>query len=128
MGHVLIADDSLLQRKTLSAIVGDAGYEVDTACHGQEAIDKIQANPPDCLLLDMLMPVMDGVQVLEQLKTLGVKIPIIVITADVQEWLKDRCLELGASIFLNKPVKQAHIHKALQQIFKTSQTTESPCR
>ena len=127
MGRVLIADDSLLQRKTLSAIVGDVGHEVDTASHGQEAIDKIQVNPPDCLLLDMLMPVMDGVQVLEQLKSLGIKIPTIVITADVQEWLKDRCLELGATTILNKPVKQDQIHTTLQQIFTTAQTTESPC-
>ncbi len=117
MSRVLITDDSLLQRKTLSAIVADAGYEVDTACNGQEAIDKIQASPPDCLLLDMLMPVMDGVQVLEQLESLSIELPVIVLTADVQEWLKDRCLELGANIFLNKPVKQDQLRQALENIF-----------
>ena len=120
MSRVLITDDSLLQRRTLSAIVADAGHEVDTACNGQEAIEKIQATPPDCLLLDMLMPVMDGVQVLEQLESQGVKLPVIVLTADVQDWLKDRCLELGVKAFLNKPVKQDQLQQALEHIFSAA--------
>jgi two-component system chemotaxis response regulator CheY len=127
MSRVLITDDSLLQRKTLAAIVTDAGHEVDTACNGQEALEKIKTNPPDCLLLDMLMPIMDGVQVLEQLESLGVKLAIIVLTADVQEWLKDRCLELGVTTFLNKPVKQDQLRQALENIFSASVPTKTPC-
>ena len=127
MNRILITDDSLLQRKTLSAIVTDAGYEVDTACNGQEALEKIQASPPDCLLLDMLMPIMDGVQVLEQLKALGIKIPVIVLTADVQEWLKDRCLELDAHTFLSKPVKQDLLRQALENIHSSITTTIAHC-
>jgi CheY-like chemotaxis protein len=127
MSRVLITDDSLLQRKTLSAIVVEAGHEVETACNGQEALEKIQANLPDCLLLDMLMPIMDGVQVLEQLESQGLKLPVIVLTADVQEWLKTRCLELGATTFLNKPIKQAQLQEALQQILPTPQSTEVSC-
>ncbi|MDH3503245.1 MAG: response regulator [Nitrospirota bacterium] len=127
MSRVLITDDSLLQRKTLSAIVADVGHEVDTACNGQEALEKIQANPPDCLLLDMLMPIMDGVQVLETLESRGVKLPIIVLTADVQDWLKDRCLQLGATIFLNKPVKQDQLQQALRNILPAQQPSEASC-
>ena len=120
MSRVLITDDSLLQRKVLSTIVTDAGHEVDTACNGQEALEKIQASPPDCLLLDMLMPIMDGVQVLEQLESLGIQLPVIVLTADVQDWLRDRCLELGTNTFLNKPVKQDQLRQALEHIFAAS--------
>ncbi len=127
MSRVLITDDSLLQRRTLSAIVADMGHEVDTACNGQEAVEKIQANKPDCLLLDMLMPIMDGVQVIETLQSRGVKLPIIVLTADVQDWLKDRCLELGATMFMNKPVKQDLLQQALQDILAAPQPTEAPC-
>ena len=127
MSRVLITDDSLLQRKTLSAIVAEAGHQVETACNGQEALEKIQANPPDCLLLDMLMPIMDGVQVLEQLESRGVQLPVIVLTADVQEWLKDRCLELGVQTFLNKPVKQDQLRQALNKIFSDSVLTTVPC-
>ena len=126
MSRVLITDDSLLQRNTLAAIVTDAGFEIDTACNGQEALEKIQACPPDCLLLDMLMPIMDGVQVLEQLEAQEMKLPVIVLTADVQEWLKDRCLELGATFFLNKPVKPGQLREALECIFSSSVTAEMP--
>ena len=127
MSRVLITDDSLLQRKTLSAIVAEAGHQVDTACNGQEALEKIQANPPDCLLLDMLMPIMDGVQVLEQLESRGVKLPVMVLTADVQEWLKDRCLELGVQAFLNKPVEQDQLRQALNGILSASVPSEVRC-
>jgi len=127
MSRILITDDSLLQRNTVSAIVKEGGHEVETATNGREALEKIEANPPDCLLLDMLMPEMDGIQVLETLQNKGVTLPIIVLTADVQEWLKTRCLELGATTFLNKPVKQELVHKALQDIFQTSQPSEAPC-
>jgi CheY-like chemotaxis protein len=127
MSRILITDDSLLQRKTLSAIVQDEGHEVDTANNGREALEKIQANPPDCLLLDMLMPEIDGIQVLETLQSQRMKLRIIVLTADVQEWLKTRCLELGATTFLNKPVKQEQLQKALQDILGTTQPLETTC-
>jgi CheY-like chemotaxis protein len=127
MSRVLITDDSVLQRKTLSAIVQDEGHEVDTANNGREALEKIQANPPDCLLLDMLMPEVDGIQVLETLQSQGIRLRIIVLTADVQEWLKARCLELGATTFLNKPVKQEQLRKALQEILGTPQPLEAKC-
>lgn len=120
MSRILITDDSLLQRKTLSAIVTDAGHEVDTACNGQEALEKILAKTPDCLLLDMLMPVMDGVQLLEQLETQGITLPVIVLSADVQEWLKTRCMELGVKTFLNKPVRQEQLREALKHIFSVA--------
>jgi len=127
MSRVLITDDSLLQRKTLSAIVAEAGHQVETACNGQEALEKIQTNPPDCMLLDNLMPIMDGLQTLEALKARNITVPIIMLTADIQEWLKARCLELGATMFLNKPIKQAKLQEALQQILPTPQPTEIPC-
>jgi CheY-like chemotaxis protein len=127
MSRVLITDDSLLQRKTLSAIVQDEGHEVETANNGRDALEKIQINPPDCLLLDMLMPEMDGMQVLETLHSQGKKLRIIVLTADVQEWLKTRCLELGAMSFLNKPVKQEQLRQALHDILGRPQPLESTC-
>jgi len=49
------------------------------------------------------------------------------LTADIQECLKIHCLELGATLFLNKPIKQAQLQEALQQILLTSQSMEVPC-
>ena len=127
MSRILIADDSSSQRIILSRILKTLGHEIDTAGNGQEALEKIEADPPDCMLLDNLMPVMDGLQTLEALQARNITLPIIMLTADIQEWLKTRCLELGATLFLNKPVKQAQIQEALQQILPTRQTTEVAC-
>ena len=127
MSRILITDDSSSQRIILSGILEKLGHEVDTAINGQEALEKIRTNPPDCMLLDNLMPVMDGLQTLEALKARNITVPIIMLTADIQEWLKTRCLELGASNFLNKPVKQAQLQEALQKILLTLQTKEVLC-
>ena len=127
MSRILIAEDSSFQRSLLMGILQKLGHDVDIAENGQKAIEKIQANPPDCLLLDMLMPIMDGVAVLEQLESQGIKLPVIVLTADPEESVKERCLELGITTFLNKPVKQNQLGQALDNIFSGSATKEVPC-
>ena len=127
MSRILITNYSSSQRIILSGILQKLGYEVDTAGNGQEALEKIDANPPDCLLLDNLMPVMNGLETLEALQTRNISLPIIMLTADIQEWLKTRCLELGVTSFLNEPIKQAQIQEALQQTLSTTQSMEIPC-
>ncbi len=127
MSRVLITDDSSAQRLIISDIAQKMGHEIDTACNGQEAIEKIQANQPDCLLLDMLMPVMDGMKVLETLESKGIKIPIIVLTADVQTDLKEQCLEFGVHTFMNKPIRKDKLQEALNEILSSPQPTEAPC-
>ena len=117
MSQVLISDDSLLHCRTLSAIVKEQGHDILTANNGLEALEIIQENKPDCILLDMLMPVMDGLQVLEKMQELNLHIPVIVLAIDIQEWLKQRCLELGVKQFVKKPVKQEELCTALQDIF-----------
>ena len=128
MGRILITDDSSAQRIILSKFLTQIGHEVDMASNGQEALNKIDANPPDCMLLDNLMPIMDGLQTLEALHARNIKLPIIMLTAEVQEWVKDRCLELGVAVFLNKPVKNAQLQKSLDEVLLVPQTTlEVPC-
>ena len=127
MSRILVTDDSSSQRIILSGILEKLGHEVDTAEHGEKALEKIETNPPDCLLLDNLMPVMNGLQTLEALQARNIQIPIIMLTADIQDWLKARCLELGATKFLNKPIKPTDLEAALQEISIMKQTPEVPC-
>ena len=127
MSRILITDDSSSQRIILSGILEKLGHEVEMAGNGQEALEKIAVNPPDCMLLDNLMPVMDGLQTLEALEAKNIRLPIIMLTADIQEWLKTRCLELGAIKFLNKPIKQSQLQEAIEQVLTTPPTTEVPC-
>ncbi|MCB0334954.1 MAG: response regulator, partial [Bdellovibrionales bacterium] len=79
------------------------------------------------ILLDLLMPQMDGFGVLETLKAKGNTVPVIVLTADIQETQKLRCLDLGASEFLNKPPKPNQILDAIAQQISNSSVNAAPC-
>lgn len=81
--RVLITDDEVLVRNRLSRAFQRAGYEVATAATGQEALDVVQANPPAVILLDVMMPGMDGFEVLQQLKRdpTTASIPVVMLVA-----------------------------------------------
>lgn len=123
MPKILIVDDSLLQRRTITAIVQDLGYDSEMAENGLIGLEKIKTQTPDCVILDMLMPEMNGVQVLENLKQADIRVPVIVVTADIQEWIKAQCLELGAKAFLNKPVQQDKLAEVLRSVLHPAGAT-----
>ena len=103
---VLLIEDSAFQRKIISSIVKDFGYDVITADNGLEGIERILNDKPAIILSDLLMPEYDGTWVLEQLKAKGIKIPVIIVTSDVQTSTKDHCMTLGAFGYLNKPIQK----------------------
>ncbi len=96
----------------LSEILQKLGHEMDPAMNGQDSLENIAFNPPECMLLDNLMLIMDGLQTLQAPQARNIKLPIIMLTADIEEWLKTRCLERSATTFLNKPVKLPHLQEA----------------
>ena len=100
---ILIVDDSRFILASEGKALREYGYDVIEANNGIIAIEKAQAESPDCILLDLLMPDIDGLEVLTRLKAAGISIPTIVLTADIQETTRKKCLELGAADFLNKP-------------------------
>ena len=104
MALVLIVDDSSTTRKAIAQIVKADGHETLEAANGREGLEIIAATPPDCILLDLIMPEVDGFEVLKTLREGRSKIPVIVLTADIQEIVHQECLELGATEFINKPM------------------------
>lgn len=102
---VLVVDDQELNRTLLKHMLEHEGFEVVLAVNGEEAINTFKVESPDLVLLDVVMPVMDGYTTAPLLKELSseVYLPIIFITAlDDQDSLK-QCLEVGGDDFLNKP-------------------------
>ena len=116
MSKVLIADDSFLARQLFIKALQGEGYEVIEAINGQDTMEKVLTQSPDCLLLDLLMPEMDGFAVLKALREENLSIPVIVVSADVQETSRAKCHELGAVGFLNKPIKKDGILSAIQKV------------
>lgn len=117
MVTILLIEDSAFQRKIISSIVKGFGYDIITADNGHEGIERILNDKPAIILSDLLMPEYDGTWVLEQMKSKGIKIPVIIVTSDVQTSTKDHCMSLGAFGYLNKPIQKdllkSEIGKAL---------------
>ncbi|WFN34426.1 response regulator [Methanogenium sp. S4BF] len=104
MGTILVCDDSLFQRRILTSIVKKNGHTPLEAKNGHECLTIAKEKKPDLIFLDLLMPDYDGFAVLKDAAEEALGIPIIVITADIQEITRSDCLNLGARAFLNKPV------------------------
>ena len=106
MKKILIIEDSLFSRKRLIKQIQSAGFEVVEAGNGKDGFEQLLLEKPDCVICDLLMPIMDGFSFLEKCKTENIKTPIIIISADIQETTKQKVKSLGAFFQLNKPANK----------------------
>lgn len=103
--RVLLVDDEEDLRSLVSSVVEDLGFEVDTARDGLSAIEKAEDDPPDLILLDLLLPGLDGFAVLRYLREGGSRVPIVLLTACSDERAIRRAIAEGATAYLPKPFK-----------------------
>jgi CheY-like chemotaxis protein len=115
--NILVVDDSEINRLIIVESLKSKGFSTCEASDGQQAIDTIVTKKPDLVLLDLIMPVMDGFDAMAKLREMNVRVPIIVITAYLKENSINRCKELGADGFLTKPVKMQELFKLISGIF-----------
>jgi DNA-binding response OmpR family regulator len=101
--HLLLVDDETAITDNLAPILERAGLRVSVAADGEEALEKADGSPPDLLILDILMPKMDGREVLRQLRRKGNWTPVILLTQVGDSIERAMALEEGADDYLNKP-------------------------
>jgi CheY-like chemotaxis protein len=101
--RILVVDDDLAITATFENILGGEGYEVVTAGGGQEAIDACRRAPVDLVLLDLIMPRMDGLEVLRRLREVAPAARIVILSAYIEPDREAEALRLGASAVLAKP-------------------------
>jgi DNA-binding response OmpR family regulator len=104
---ILVADDEPINRSLIQRRLEREGYRVLTAQNGQEAVEKARASLPDLVILDVMMPVMDGLEACELIKEdLTTRdIPIIFLSARDETDIKVKGLTLGANDYISKPFK-----------------------
>ena len=119
-GTLLVVDDNLINRDLLTRQLVHEGYSVFTAASGKEALEKLRLHDVDLVLLDVIMPEMDGIQVLEQMQRDPVlsEIPVVMISALDEIDAVARCMEKGALDYFAKPfdpvLLQARVSVTLQ--------------
>ena len=108
--RVLVVDDQPANVRLLEAILAPRGYDVASASSGEEALAMIAASEPDLVLLDIVMPGMDGYQVCRTIRerTETAYLPVVMVTASGDEQ-KVKALEAGADDFLTKPINQSEL-------------------
>ncbi len=122
MANIMVVDDSLMMRKFISMALTPHGHKIIEASGGNEAIQTAINTPPDCMILDLLMPDMVGTEVLEQLKTKhSLSFPVIVMTADIQESTQLKCMELGAYRVLTKPPKGGELAEVVKEAVEANE-------
>ncbi|MDN3616461.1 response regulator [Vibrio gallaecicus] len=102
--NILVCDDSIIARKSIIRHLDISSHlEIFQAENGQQALELLAAHPIDLLFLDLTMPVLDGFGVLTALPVNTYPTKVVVVSADIQSQAKQRCIDLGAIAFLDKP-------------------------
>jgi CheY-like chemotaxis protein len=118
MKHILIVDDRATSRELLRTVLEKQGYAVTEAADGKEALQKVRAESPHLVLLDLQMPVLDGYEVLRELRQdpRFTALPIIAITASAMQGDRERALAAGFTAYLAKPVTLSHLREEIERL------------
>ena len=125
-GRILIVDDVATNRIVLKVKLTSAYYEVLQASNGAEAFERATVDKPDLILLDQMMPGIDGVSICEQLKKhpATANIPVIMITAEDDSTAKINALRAGAEEFMAKPLDDLILLARIRSLLRARDTVE----
>lgn len=105
--EILVVDDEIYIREALATLLAHYGFNVRQASDGQDALEKITENPPHLVIVDAVMPQMDGLTLCRQLRTLPqtAHLPIILLSGEAPTSIEDEGLAAGATFYMWKPTK-----------------------
>ena len=122
MPSVAIVDDEEGIRKALGRLLRASGIETQGYANGQEFLTATAERRPDCVVLDLHMPGMSGLQVLRKLKTTGQLWRVVVITAHDEPETREQCLNAGACAYLRKPLEDRLLLNAISAAMRSHPT------
>lgn len=116
---ILVIEDQEDLAELYESALSEAGYKVREAFTGEEGIAEFRANGADAVLLDMTLPEMHGTQVLHEIRSADAKVPVIVISAETSDQLREQCERLGVQAYLSKPVNYEALLAAIKLALET---------
>ncbi len=119
---ILVVEDNDRNRRLLKILLKARGYEVIEAPTGKEAMDYLDSNHPDLILMDIQLPNMDGLALAKQIKgdDKTKDIPIIAVTAYAMKGDRERILESGCDAYVSKPINTQELPKLIEDILKNA--------
>ncbi|MFZ1285888.1 MAG: response regulator transcription factor [Candidatus Phosphoribacter sp.] len=126
MSRVLVVDDDPTVREVVAGYLGRAGFEVSEAGDGTNALVAARHTPPDLVVLDLMLPGVDGLEVLRRLRAERGSLPIVLLTARGEESDRVLGLEVGADDYVTKPFSARELVLRVQSILRRSATGAAP--
>ncbi len=123
MSKILVVDDEPRYLRLLEANLRTEGYEVITAMDGMQAVEIFSANPVDLILMDVMMPKLDGFAACQRIREFS-NVPIIILTAKGEEQDRVRGLDLGADDYLVKPFSATELLARVRAVLRRSQASK----
>ncbi len=115
---ILVVDDEVKIRELLDQHLTNEGYEVLQASNGAEAVEIVRNQPVDLVILDLMMPVMDGYATLRELRNINRRLPVIMLTAKTEEIDMLLGLELGADDYMTKPFSLRELTARIKSVLR----------
>jgi CheY-like chemotaxis protein len=116
MARILIIEDSAQMRALIRDILEADGHSILEAKEGLKGLQMAAAQPPACILLDLILPDIDGLTVLRLLRQQGSEIPVIVISSHMREVIRAQCLGHGAAAFIAKPPLESELQHTVERV------------
>lgn len=120
---ILLVEDGIVNQKVAMAMLGRQHHDVVLAADGQQAVEAFQSQPFDLVLMDVQMPVMDGLQATAAIRAAepdSLRIPIIAMTASAMKGDRERCLDAGMDDYLTKPIEVQQLYQMIARVTSPS--------
>lgn len=122
---ILLCEDNVLNQKLAKSVIHNFGFELDIANNGEEGISFLSKNKYDLVLMDLQMPVLDGIQTAQYIRNeMNLTIPIVAMTAHSLIGEQERCYKAGMNAYVPKPFKQALLLKAIKTVLSKDVESE----
>ena len=125
MAKILVVDDSNMSRRILRRMLESAGHQVLEAQDGMTGIEQYSLHQPDLVLLDLTMPKMHGLEVLEKLREMDEQARVVIATADVQRATRTMVEAAGARGYIAKPFATAKVLQAVNRVLSEVNNDET---
>ncbi|EPG75498.1 response regulator receiver domain protein [Leptospira fainei serovar Hurstbridge str. BUT 6] len=118
--RILAVDDSATMRSLVQQTLGMGGYDVLLASDGKEGIEKFGEGPFDLVITDINMPVMDGITFIRELRKIDTKVPILTLTTESEESMKQNGAAAGANGWIVKPFRPIQFLDIIKQVLQSN--------